>query len=372
LLYCTDKEKADSALQRWGRYEIEDLLLFLDTVDSIPYIKVLDGEIDRIYSTTDSIMIGETAENGDWIDILYYLDAGKIEDPAAFAAEAGTNRGGSLFDEPVIAENTDTVETLRITLVEPNKNQPRHQFDNDKIEELAESIKEHGVIQPIIVVRNDDRYKIVAGERRWRAAKKAGLKEIPAVIRNYSEFEIAQIALIENLQRSALNPLEEAQGYRDLIAQHSFTQEDLGKVLSKSRSAISNAMRLLDLPEDVQDLVRDGLLSAGHARAILSVEGDEDRSALARKVVKDGLSVRQTEILAPLFSVKEARVPSKRQPTPSTYKNAAHMLRDHLAAKVSVRTVRGKHKIEIEFDDEDELDAIVNKIVAGKDDREEM
>ena len=294
------------------------------------------------------------------------------------AKRGGLGRGlGALLGEtagevsPQLS-STQNLRDLAIDEVVPNPDQPRKTFDDDELAELADSIRQNGIIQPIIVREKDGAYQIVAGERRYQAARRAGLDRVPVVVREVADGELLQIALIENLQRSDLNPLEEAQGYRDLIAQHSFTQEDLGKVLSKSRSAISNAMRLLDLPEDVQDLVRDGLLSAGHARAILSVEGDEDRSALARKVVKDGLSVRQTEILAPLFSVKEARVPSKRQPTPSTYKNAAHMLRDHLAAKVSVRTVRGKHKIEIEFDDEDELDAIVNKIVAGKDDREEM
>ena len=294
------------------------------------------------------------------------------------AKRGGLGRGlGALLGEtagevsPQLS-STQNLRDLAIDEVVPNPDQPRKTFDDDELDELADSIRQNGIIQPIIVREKDGAYQIVAGERRYQAARRAGLDRVPVVVREVADGELLQIALIENLQRSDLNPLEEAQGYRDLIAQHSFTQEDLGKVLSKSRSAISNAMRLLDLPEDVQDLVRDGLLSAGHARAILSVEGDEDRSALARKVVKDGLSVRQTEILAPLFSVKEVRVPSKRQPTPSTYKNAAHMLRDHLAAKVSVRTVRGKHKIEIEFDDEDELDAIVNKIVAGKDDREEM
>ena len=201
-------------------------------------------------------------------------------------AKAKLGRGlGSLFDEPVIAENTDTVETLRITLVEPNKNQPRHSFDNDKIEELAESIKEHGVIQPIIVVRNDDRYKIVAGERRWRAAKKAGLKEIPAVIRNYSEFEIAQIALIENLQRENLNPIEEALGYQTLMNKFSMTQEDVSDKIGKSRSAIANAVRLLSLDEPIRQKLISGEISSGHARALLSIESPKVRLVLLESII---------------------------------------------------------------------------------------
>ena len=174
-------------------------------------------------------------------------------------AKTKLGRGlGSLLDEPMLATDADVVESLRITQVEPNRNQPRHQFDEEKIEELSDSIKEYGVIQPIIVVRNDDRYKIVAGERRWRAAKKAGLKEIPAVVRNYTEQEIAQIALIENLQRENLNPIEEALGFQTLMNKYNMTQEDVSEKIGRSRSAIANSVRLLSLDEPIRQKLITG------------------------------------------------------------------------------------------------------------------
>ena len=280
-------------------------------------------------------------------------------------AKAKLGRGlGSLFDEPVIAENTDTVETLRITLVEPNKNQPRHQFDNDKIEELAESIKEHGVIQPIIVVRNDDRYKIVAGERRWRAAKKAGLKEIPAVIRNYSEFEIAQIALIENLQRENLNPIEEALGYQTLMNKFSMTQEDVSDKIGKSRSAIANAVRLLSLDEPIRQKLISGEISSGHARALLSIESPKVRLVLLESIIEKGLNVRQTEALAK--QLQKAK-PKKNKPViDEQVKAQLAILEDRLSTKLGTKVTlhhdNKKGKIEIEYYGNRDLDRIISII----------
>ena len=280
-------------------------------------------------------------------------------------AKAKLGRGlGSLFDEPVIAENTDTVETLRITLVEPNKNQPRHSFDNDKIEELAESIKEHGVIQPIIVVRNDDRYKIVAGERRWRAAKKAGLKEIPEVIRNYSEFEIAQIALIENLQRENLNPIEEALGYQTLMNKFSMTQEDVSDKIGKSRSAIANAVRLLSLDEPIRQKLISGEISSGHARALLSIESPKVRLVLLESIIEKGLNVRQTEALAK--QLQKAK-PKKNKPViDEQVKAQLAILEDRLSTKLGTKVTlhhdNKKGKIEIEYYGNRDLDRIISII----------
>ncbi len=280
-------------------------------------------------------------------------------------AKAKLGRGlGSLFDEPVIAENTDTVETLRITLVEPNKNQPRHSFDNDKIEELAESIKEHGVIQPIIVVRNDDRYKIVAGERRWRAAKKAGLKEIPAVIRNYSEFEIAQIALIENLQRENLNPIEEALGYQTLMNKFSMTQEDVSDKIGKSRSAIANSVRLLSLDEPIRQKLISGEISSGHARALLSVDSPKVRLVLLESITQKGLNVRQTEALAKQLQKSK---PKKKKPViDEQVKAQLVILEDRLSTrlgtKVTLHHDNKKGKIEIEYYGNRDLDRIISII----------
>ena len=211
----------------------------------------------------------------------------------------GLGRGlNSLFDEQISDEENDNIINLRISLIEPNKNQPRKKFDDDKLEALAESIKENGVIQPIIVVKNGDMYKIVAGERRWRAAKKAGLSEIPSVIRNYTDQEVAQIALIENLQRENLNPIEEALGYKTLIDKFNMTQESVSSKLGKSRSAIANSIRLLSLDEPIQSKLITGEISSGHARALLSVEDTDTRLTLLDSIIEKGLNVRQTEALA--------------------------------------------------------------------------
>lgn len=190
---------------------------------------------------------------------------------------------------------------LPIARIKANPNQPRKNFDETKLKELADSIKQNGILQPLLVRKSGNSYQIVAGERRYQAAKLAGVKELPVVIRDVSDDEVLQLALIENLQRADLNPIEEAQGYRQLIDDRSLTQEELGKILSKSRSAIANTLRLLDLPEEVQNLMAAGELTAGHARAILAVPSQEGRERLARKVIDEHLTVRQTENLAPLF-----------------------------------------------------------------------
>lgn len=250
---------------------------------------------------------------------------------------------------------------LPIQSIVPNPNQPRKKFDPEALTELADSIKQNGILQPILVRKERDKYEIVAGERRYQAAKLAKLKEVPVVIRDVSDEEILQLALIENLQRSNLNPIEEAQGYKVLIKQNKMTQEELAQALSKSRSAITNTLRLLDLPQAVQQYMLDGLLTAGHARAILAVPSEEKREALAKKVVEEQLSVRQTENLAPLFSVEKIGV-SKRKVTPQSFKRVARQLRLLFDTNVRVKQVRGKNKIEIEFKDEEDLLRILETI----------
>ena len=251
--------------------------------------------------------------------------------------------------------------TLKIDQIKPNPGQPRKNFDETALNELAESIKNNGILQPLLVRKKGKTYEIVAGERRYQAAKIAGLEEVPVVIREISDQEVFQLALIENLQRSDLTPIEEAQGYKQLIEQNGLTQEQLGKVLSKSRSAITNTLRLLDLPNEVQDLIANGKITAGHARAILAVSNEEGRIKLAQKVIDEGLSVRQTETLAPLFSdMKETK--RTRNVNPQSYKTAARQLRLTLDANVKVRQVRGKNKIEIEFKDEEDLERLLSSI----------
>ncbi len=283
------------------------------------------------------------------------------------ARKSGLGRGlGALLGETAgevgIAADVAPRE-LPIDQVLPNPNQPRKAFDENELEELADSIRRNGILQPLVVRKQNDDYQIVAGERRYKAAQRANLMSVPVVVREVSDQEVLLLAMIENLQRTDLNPLEEARGYRDLIDKNGLTQDELGKVLSKSRSTIANTLRLLELPDEVQDMVYNGQLTAGHARAILSVKGEQNRVALARKIVADGLSVRQTEILGPLFSVKNEESSTRRQAAPQSYKQAARQLRNKLATKVSVRSVRGRNKIEIEFGDEDELSSLVQKIL---------
>ena len=254
--------------------------------------------------------------------------------------------------------------SLPISKIKPNPKQPRHSFDENALEELSDSIKQNGILQPLLVRKVGQSYQIVAGERRYQAAKKAGLKELPVVIKDISDEDVFKLALIENLQRSDLTPIEEAQGYRQLIDENGLTQEQLGKALSKSRSAITNTLRLLDLPVEVQEMMCEGKLSAGHARAILAVPSEEGRIKLAQKVVAERLSVRQTESLAPLFSGMQAE--KKPRPVmPQSYKRVARQLRMTLDTNVKVKQTRGKNKIEIEFKDEDDLMRIISSIEGG-------
>ena len=254
--------------------------------------------------------------------------------------------------------------TLPINKIRPNKGQPRKTFKAEDLAELADSIKQNGILQPLLVRRQADHYEIVAGERRYQAAKAAGLEEVPVIIREISDEDVFKLALIENLQRSDLTPLEEAQGYRQLIKEKGLTQEELAQALSKSRSTITNTLRLLDLPQEVQSLVDEGKLTAGHARAILAVPSEEGRIRLANKVVEEHLSVRQTESLAPLFSVSQQTEKAVRLPVPQSFKRAARQMKLALDTNVKVKNVRGKNKIEIEFKSEDELAHIVD-LLAG-------
>lgn len=257
-------------------------------------------------------------------------------------------------------------ETLvNIEDIHPNPNQPRTHFDEKELQELADSISEHGVLQPLLVRRDGKGYQIIAGERRYQASKLAEISKVPVIVKDVDETEVLALALIENLQRSDLNPIEEARGYKQLIDASGMTQDALSKAVSKSRSAITNALRLLDLPEPVQQMLFEGKLTAGHARAILAVPYEDARIKLAEKVVQDGLSVRATEHLAPLFSVtEEPKAP--RPVTPQSYKRAARILRQAFNTNVRVKNTRGKNKIEIEFKDEDELSSIIERIVGDK------
>lgn len=278
------------------------------------------------------------------------------------AKKSGLGRGlNALISEANAETGNEPEAVLSISEIVRNPNQPRKTFDEDKLAELADSIRQNGVLQPILVRRKGQKYEIIAGERRYQASKLAGLNEIPAVVREIDDDKVFQLALIENLQRSDLSPIEEAKGYKQLLTSRSLTQEELAKILSKSRSAIANTLRLMDLPVEVQHMMEQGLLTAGHARAILAVPSEEGRIKLAKKVVTESLTVRQTENLAPLFSVEHTETRT-RVAAPQSFKRAARELRKMLDTNVKVKQVRGKNKIEIEFKDEDELARILAQI----------
>lgn len=276
----------------------------------------------------------------------------------ALVSEAEYETGGSAAS----ASNAAAETKLPIEDIVPNPNQPRIHFNETELRELSESIQEHGVLQPLLVRKHGNGYEIIAGERRYQASKLAGLEELPVIIKDVNDEEMLALALIENLQRSDLNPVEEAKGYRQLIDASGMTQEALSKAVSKSRSAITNSLRLLDLPEVVQQMIFEGKLTAGHARAILAVPYEDARIRLAEKVVAEGLSVRATENLAPLFSAGET--PKTQRPvTPQSFKKAARVLRQVFNTNVRVKSSRGKNKIEIEFKDEEELSRILGEMI---------
>lgn len=249
---------------------------------------------------------------------------------------------------------------MKISDIEPNREQPRKNFDKEALQELADSIKQFGIIQPIVVQKKDDYYEIIAGERRWRAAKLAKLKEVPVIIKEYSDREVMEIALIENIQRKDLNPIEEALAYKSLIDEYSLKQEELANRVSKSRTAIANSMRLLKLTDSVQNMLINDEISMGHARALLTLEQEDLQIEAAKTIVSKGLSVRDTEKL-----VKSILNPKKvKLPIPSAeaaiYDTIANKLREKMGTKVSINHKKnGKGKIEIEYYSQEELERLL-------------
>lgn len=271
-------------------------------------------------------------------------------------SKRGLGRGLSALIPSASQESSTGTEVneLPVDMIAPNPSQPRTDIDEGRVEELADSIRKVGVLQPVIVRPLGEKYQIIAGERRWRASRIAGLERIPVRILALDEVASLEVALIENLQREDLNPIEEARGYRQLLTGHQMTQAELADKVSKSRSTITNALRLLDLPEEVQELVYEGKMTAGHARAVLSVPDEAARIKLAMKIAEEGLSVREAENLARLFAVgKTAHDP--KPPTPKSFKVVARSLRRMLGTNVRVKQVKDKGKIEIEFRGEEEL-----------------
>lgn len=252
---------------------------------------------------------------------------------------------------------------VRITQVEPNREQPRKNFDEDALQELADSIKQFGLLQPILVQDRKTYYEIIAGERRWRAAKLAGLKEVPVIIRDYTEQEIVEISLIENIQREDLNPIEEAQAYKRLLTEFNLKQDEVAERVSKSRTAVTNSMRLLKLCDEVQQMIIDDMLSTGHARALISIEDPEQQYTIAQKVFDEKLSVRDVEKL--VKNLNKPEKPKKAAEGDSSldvvYQDVAEKLKQSLGTKVDISSKGdGAGKIEIEFYNHDDLDRIID------------
>lgn len=269
----------------------------------------------------------------------------------------------TLGDKNEIDEASENVIEMKINSVEPNVNQPRKSFDDDKIDDLAESIKVHGVLQPIIVTKKGDYYQIIAGERRWRASKKAGLKTIPAIVRDYDERKIREVALIENLQRQDLNALETAKAIKELMEEHSLTQEEIAKTLGKSRSAIANTLRILNLDERVQELVADGKISEGHARTLASIESPQKQYKLAMDIINLDLNVREAEERTRIEKAETAKKSGKKQEVSKLeiiYKDIENRLKRALGTKVSFKPLtKSKGKIIIEYFSSEELERIL-------------
>ncbi|MCD2346880.1 ParB/RepB/Spo0J family partition protein [Clostridium guangxiense] len=274
----------------------------------------------------------------------------------------GRGLGALIQDNNLIKEENQSINKIELNLIKPNKEQPREYFDEKKISQLAESIKEHGIIQPLVLKKEGDIYTIVAGERRWRAAKSIGLTEIPAVIIDATKKDLLEISLIENIQREDLNPIEEAKAYKKLLDDFNLTQEELGKRVGKSRVAITNCMRLLNLDTRVQDYLIDEVISEGHGRALLSVEDKNVQYKLAQAIIDEDLSVRDTENLIKDYYKKPKQDNKKKteennNPYVSDIKSK---LESYFGTKVLLKNGKNKGKIEIEYYSNEDLQRIID------------
>ena len=263
-------------------------------------------------------------------------------------------------------EAVSTGEKLvKINMIEPNREQPRRNFEEDSLLELAESIKQFGVLQPLLVQKKDGYYEIIAGERRWRAAKLAGVKEVPVIIREYSKQEVVEIALIENIQRENLNPVEEAQAYKRLMEEFSMKQDEIAERVGKSRTAVTNSIRLLKLDERVQQMLIDDMISSGHARALLALEDKEEQYAAATQVFDEKLSVRETEKLIREWNKPKTEKKKVKKENDFIYHDLEEKMKGIMGTKVSVnRKANGKGKIEIEYYSDEELERLFEMIMS--------
>ena len=274
----------------------------------------------------------------------------------------GKGLGALIPDDLVPEQNQNNNEMLiSINLIKSNENQPRKAFDDEKIAELAESIKHHGIVQPIILKREKENYIIVAGERRWRAAKLLGLKEVPAIIKDLDDKQVLEIALVENIQRENLNPIEEAIAYKQLLSEFNLTQEELSKRIGKSRVSITNTMRLMNLNVDVQQYIIDGVISEGHGRVLLGISDENLQYEIAQKVIDEKLSVRELETVVKHLNKESNNIVQQRELNPY-YKDITDRLQDFLGTKVNISSKNNKGKIQIEYYSEEDLQRILEII----------
>lgn len=271
--------------------------------------------------------------------------------------------GEAKVKKEVKTEERTPETVVKITKVEPNREQPRKNFDEDALQELADSIKQFGLLQPILVQDRKDHYEIIAGERRWRAAKLAGLKEVPVIIKNYTDREIVEISLIENIQREDLNPIEEAQAFKRLLTEFNLKQDELAERVSKSRAAVTNSIRLLKLCDEVQRMVMDDMISTGHARALLSIEDPEEQYIIAQKIFDEKLSVRDVEKLVKNLHKPEKQPKQENKALQAIYLDIEDNLKQKLSTKVKVMAKEeGAGKIEIEFYNHEDLERLLDLI----------
>lgn len=280
--------------------------------------------------------------------------------------QRGLGRGlGALIDDFSAPESAQTVTSLPLQKVEPNPNQPRHRFDEEELQSLADSIAQHGILQPLAVRKMEgDFYQIIAGERRWRAARLAGLREVPVVVVEADDKTVMELALIENLQRQDLNPMEEAEGYHALIEEYGLTQEEAAARVGKSRSAVANALRLLVLPDEVRELVEKGELSAGHARAILSLPTKSKQKTAAQRILALRLSVRQAEAMCKRLAVEEKKPEQPKHTGVNYVAECEKALSRRLDRKVRIVNGKRKGRFELEFYGEDDLQRLYEILLA--------
>jgi ParB family chromosome partitioning protein len=281
------------------------------------------------------------------------------------AKKPALGRGLGALIPDIGIENNEGVTEIDINDIEPNKDQPRRKFDEDKLRELADSIKEHGVVQPVIVKKEGSFYKLIAGERRWRAARIAGLKTIPAITKEFTEQEIMEISLIENVQREDLNPIEEAEAYKRLIDEFKLTQEEISQKIGKSRSAIANILRLASLDERVKQYVSEGILSEGHARALSNVDDNKElQYEIAKRVINENLNVRQTEKLIKKKMLEAIKNPFDKKGPDPYLGEVERRIENVLGAKVSVKFKRRKGTIQIDYYSQEDLERILEILKA--------